>query len=243
MRDYPVQPGFRWRMSLLAGLVLLWFIPHPAAAQCMDEPAKRLVRRDGAVYSVLDARAKLEAYDQLLALAEAYPGIPDSSTLYNCLRSEILSAALQAYFYAGPIQYPAAPEELMAVLDSLPPEQLGIWIWPAGLQGLVDCGIIPHLPASPYPGGAYLSELPSVPQPGDVYYKAWAPAIAQFHPLGSLENGLLVVFDGHTPFNQGRLYTPEQLAESYLGDLTTQFPLDRFDTVCFLMGTEVSIKE
>jgi hypothetical protein len=222
---------------------LLLALPGFAHAQCMDEPTKRVVRRDGTAYSVLDARARLVAYDQLLELAQAYPPIPDVQTLYNCMRGEILTSAMQAYLYAGPVKYPADPAELMAVLDSRTLDQIGLWVWPSSLQELVDCGILPHLPASPYPDGQYLTELPDAPRPGDLYYKAWAPARAHFHPAGSLECGLLVVFDNRTPFNSGRLYTPEQLAATYIGDLTAQFALDRYDMVCLLMGTDVETEE
>jgi hypothetical protein len=224
---------------LLGALMCLSMLPGFAQAQCMDAPAKRINRRDSALHNIIEARSRLAAYELELALARQFPTIPEHLTLLNQVRGEILWIAASAYYLAGPRDYPQDPQELAAMLDGLTIEELDHLQWPQSLQALVDCGILPHLPASPHATGAYLSALPEQPQPGDVYYEARATTKDYLVPAGGLESCILVVFDQHTAFNSDDLYDDTSLQEEYPSDVTLYIPPGKYDTICCVNGQDV----
>lgn len=103
---------------------------------------------------VVGARAALHAYDSILARISQCPKEDrEYSALYHS-RGEILSRALSAFLFAGPIAYPANDEQLSRTLDLLAVDpatygELDHLQYPGSLEQLVDCGLLPHLPASP----------------------------------------------------------------------------------------------
>jgi hypothetical protein len=182
----------------------------------------------------------LQAYDTILTRIRKAPKEDREYSVLNHGRSEILVHAINAFMFAGPISYPASAEELSEVLDLLAVDpvtygELNHLQFPDSLQQLVDCGILSHLPASPYGTGSYLSELPAQGSPGDVCYMP-IPVYKRCWNLepGLNEGELLLIFDKAYESNRG-LLDAEGLAEGCYGDFTKYFKAAEYDNICYIL--------
>jgi hypothetical protein len=167
----------------------LGFEPQPALGCALETWTERYA----AYAEVLQARGQLRYYDEMLSY---YLANRDEhwqlALVLNRMRGDIIYHAIGAYIWAGPIDYPADPAELLDRLMQDRYQKLCL-LNPPSLQALVDTGILPHLPASPYPFEAWVDTFPAEPvQPGTVYYK----------PLP-------------TPGEHGNIYDDPSLFENY----------------------------
>jgi hypothetical protein len=186
----------------------------PKGTTCADN---QWLQRYSAFREAYKARCQLEYYDDLLELyrQDQETHWPLAETL-NDMRGDVINNALCAYLWVGPTEFPLGTSELLDGL--LANKDQPLWYqYPPTLQDLVDVGIIDHLPASPYPGEAYIDTFPDGPiQPGTVYYKP-LPAIGErgvlFDEPGKLENMALFIFDR---IELG--YDPEFITNYFRGD-------------------------
>lgn len=166
------------------------------------------------------------------------PSHLDHSTSLNVARSEVIVTAMNAFFQCGPQAYPADNAELSEMVDGIPDLELDHLEWPAHLDELVDCGILHHLPASPYETGAYLSQLPEAAQPGDVFYMAIPIYQRCLLPKpGRNEGELLLIFDRAYEGNRF-LLDADGLAEGMYGDHSKYFKAEQYNNICYILGND-----
>jgi len=234
--------------KVVASICIGWFIFGSIAnadesQQCWAEPDKIAILRGSVYYNVLYARSELKAYDEMIALnADFINRFGDTGyalTNLNIMRGEILKFAISAYFFSGMRDYPTDNGDLMDMLDSLQPVDYYTMQVPATLDDLVKCGILDHLPASPYTTGSYLYNLPDTPTAGDVYYLPFTVSRENsfLNEPGLFESNVLIIFDTNYGFN-GKLLSDEQMDDEFPGDLSKFIPRGKYNTVCYIYGSD-----
>jgi hypothetical protein len=213
---------------LLAIFALLVCITMPAQAQ-FDQQTKNAARRKSMAImkcsqvlgGALRARAELGVYDELLATIPLDQRDAGLISVLNSLRDSIIERAIDCYFTAGPIVLPAENDQVNAVLRANI-DKMGENAFPPTLDDLVKCGIIPHLPASPYAGGDWLAAAPTAdPPPGSVLYLAWSPQHPVWHFDPALECRLLVIFGDADP---NLVMSQKEAQEHFGGALSKTLP-------------------
>jgi hypothetical protein len=216
-------------VAMLTLFTSLLCIAMPAQAQ-LDQDTKSdaryknltLTRRSEVLASVLHARAELNVYDKLMAVKPE--ASRDSGLIFslNKLRYSILEEANSAYFFAGPTNLPAEDEQVYSALCA---ENLDMFhmAWTPALDDLVKFGYLPHLPASPYATGEWLTAPPTTdPPPGSVLYMAWAPKNLAFNFKPALECFVLAVFNDKE-FGT-RVLSKDEADEQFIGDVSKTLP-------------------
>jgi hypothetical protein len=199
----------------------------------------RIVNRRESVYrSIVRARAMLDAYDALLGRYIKSAKTDAHYSRLNCDRAEILGAALEANYLAGPQAYPVDNRKLSNVVDAIADLDLDHLEFPARLEELVECGILPHLPASPYSTGEYLGKLPPTAQPGDIFYMPIPTYKMCLLPEpGHNEGELLLIFDKAYECNDV-LLDADGLAKGMYGDYTKYLKAEQYHNICYILGND-----
>lgn len=219
-----------------AVLLAMVFLAATSAstAQCMLPEQKLLSRRDSTYQAVLHARHLLAAHDVALDMLALHGATDGGIEALNEQRGEILSHAMSAYFFAGYHDYPADDRALMEMLTGLDLDTFDNLTWPVSLDVLVECGILPHLPRSPYEDSRFLSSLPEEPRPGDVFYMPLA-AKTGFWKLeaGLYEGDILVIFGKAHDFSS--FLSDEQIAIEHPG-IAHLIPAGMYTTISYVYG-------
>lgn len=220
------------------GLTLLWAVllvllgagdastNQPSTARQVDERVCAKVDTSGRLSSVFDnamrARANLAAYDTMLQVFRA-GGRKDTNlaAVLNKNRGDILWDAISSYYFTGPMKYAEDPQELYAALHN-PKVSFFFLQCPPSLNTLVQLGILPHLPESPYPDAPWLDKVPQgAVAPGAVLYYVFP--IKREYLSGvpnALEGYILAVYG-----NPGMYaWDTGEVKDHYLGDLGRFIP-------------------
>lgn len=225
------------KKEVLQSLIVLslFACPSIAGSQSCGFPE---IMRDNVYFNIIIARNALETYETINENIHAMGTVPESVSWVNQLRGEIFAHAVSAYLFGGALTYPADSDELLVFLDSIPPPGLKVMEFPKSLESLVACGILPHLPESPYSSGSYFQSLPEDPEPGDIYYSPIAVEKGNLFPdPGHNEGSILAIFDLEYEFNQYVL-SENQLKEMFFGDLDKFLPRGVYNTICFIDGSD-----
>jgi hypothetical protein len=208
--------------------VAKWGLNHTRATETLVDLAK--------------ARAALEAYDTLLRAvpqAERDPGFMYKMTKLRC---GIIEDALTSYFFLGAIKLTEySDEQLYVQLMQADMDYCSNYAMPDTLTQLVDYGYLPHLPASAYPTGQWLTSAPQIaPEPGSVLYLPIAAQTARMALKPGMNEGWLLMAFGDV---DDQLLSKDRLLDGrFFGKLeATLNPLPT--TATYLWGQDVNTIE
>lgn len=180
------------------------------------EPAGLYGRNNAdAVFSrIVMARTRLESYDYLLS---TYMDDPvrgwQLPALLNEMRGDIIDDAIAVFYMNGYTFLPEDPKEMREILF-INRDQASWGQAPASLDDLVRFNYLDHIPVSPYPGAAIVSEPARNLPPGTILYRPVATELAYTREPGALEFYILAVIGTR---EEGTL--PEVVETLFRGDI------------------------
>jgi hypothetical protein len=194
-------------------------------------------RKINTLILVCSARSELVDYDRLLATVPVSDRDPSFMMAMTQKRFDLLSSALSAYYVLGPVTLTSdSGQELYAQLSG---EKLEYecFSMPATVDDLVQYGYLPHLPASPYPQGSWLTSAPlAIPEPGSMLYIPIPSKMPYLGGVAGLNEGWLLVAYGR---DKDDVLSEKRVRQSFYGDLDAILPVIPTTALCIL-GQDVN---